>query len=275
MDVCLRCIGGSSYVNMPNHLPESAGITSRGLLSFMLVWLIQAPFMFLEPHQTKRVFAYKSYFIVPSLCATMAWAVAKSGGSAHLDQLVVTSVGASQLGWGFMKALNTCISNVLPPLVNIADLVSPGSLLLWGFCPPPLTPASPLAQARYSNKPSDTHTVAWGLLVSKPLVILVGIVIASCGKHLYGTAYWCACSCSTSLLRLEPRADPRSPPDLRRNLWDFFNAVLTNNWGSTARALVFFASLSQVFATFMTNISSNTLVRPLSPPPLRIDAPSN
>jgi hypothetical protein len=102
----------------------------------------------------------------------------------------------SQLGWGFMQALNSTISNVLPPLVNIADL------------------------ARYAQNPMQTWTITYGLFISKPIVILMGMVIASCGKHLYGTTYW--------------------------NLWDFFNAVLDDNWNAGARTLVFLACLTQV-----------------------------
>jgi NCS1 family nucleobase:cation symporter-1 len=144
--------------------------------------------MFLQPHQTKWVFAVKSYVVVPSLFATVGWAVAKAGGSAHFDELAVSTVGSSALGWGFMRALQACISNgmseseflvplstdtirfvVLPPLVNIADL------------------------ARYADRPSQTNTIAYGLLISKPIVILLGMVVASCSKHLFGTAYWNLC----------------------------------------------------------------------------------
>lgn len=185
--------------------------------------------MFIHPSKTSKVFAAKSFIVVPSLFATMGWAIAASGGSAHLDKLVVTTVTGSQLGWGFMQALNSTISNVLPPLVNIADL------------------------ARYAQNPRQTWTITYGLFISKPIVILMGMVIASCGKHLYGTTYW--------------------------NLWDFFNAVLDNNWNAGARTLVFLACLtqvslvvlgslrgesranwpSQVYATFVTNISSNSI----------------
>jgi cytosine/uracil/thiamine/allantoin permease len=59
------------------------------------------------------------------------------------------------------------------------------------------------------------------------------MVIASCGKHLYGTAYW--------------------------NLWDFFNGTLDHNWNATARALICIASFTQVYATYVTNISVGSL----------------
>ncbi|RSH82105.1 hypothetical protein EHS25_006038 [Saitozyma podzolica] len=209
MDVCLRCIFGYKWMNIPNTLPASAGTTSRKLLAFFILWFIQFPFMFIHPSKTSKVFAAKSFIVVPSLFATMGWAIAASGGSAHLDKLVVTTVTGSQLGWGFMQALNSTISNVLPPLVNIADL------------------------ARYAQNPRQTWTITYGLFISKPIVILMGMVIASCGKHLYGTTYW--------------------------NLWDFFNAVLDHNWNAGARTLVFLACLTQVYATFVTNISSNSI----------------
>jgi cytosine/uracil/thiamine/allantoin permease len=48
----------------------------------------------------------------------MGWAVAASGGSAHFNELAVNTVSGSQLAWGFMKALNTCISNGEPILMN-------------------------------------------------------------------------------------------------------------------------------------------------------------
>jgi NCS1 family nucleobase:cation symporter-1 len=61
-----------------------------------------------------------------------------------------------------MKALNTTISNVIPPLINIPDL------------------------ARYANRPRDTWPMVAGLLFSKPLVIFLGIITTSAGVELFG-----------------------------------------------------------------------------------------
>jgi NCS1 family nucleobase:cation symporter-1 len=67
-------------------------------------------FMFIHPSKTSKIFAAKSFIVVPSLFATMAWAVHQAGG-ANFDKLVVNTITGSQLGWGFMKALNSTISN--------------------------------------------------------------------------------------------------------------------------------------------------------------------
>lgn len=107
-------------------------------------------FMFIHPSKTSKIFALKTFVVIPSLFATMAWAVIKAGGP-NFDKLVVTTVGGSQLGWAFMRAMNATVSNgesslrarihrvdstsVIPPLVNIADL------------------------ARYANNPRQTLTI--------------------------------------------------------------------------------------------------------------------
>jgi NCS1 family nucleobase:cation symporter-1 len=65
-----------------------------------------------------------------------------------------------------MKAINTVVSGVVPPMVNIADL------------------------ARYGNKPSDVIPLTCGLFVSKPAVILLGLFTTAAGKKLFGVANW-------------------------------------------------------------------------------------
>lgn len=61
-----------------------------------------------------------------------------------------------------MKALNTIVSNVIPPLVNIADL------------------------SRYGSRPSQTIPMPIGLVISKPLVTFMGMVITAAGYKQFG-----------------------------------------------------------------------------------------
>lgn len=44
MSVLLRAIFGNSYRDLPNHLPKSAGISSRDLLSFFIFWAVSITF---------------------------------------------------------------------------------------------------------------------------------------------------------------------------------------------------------------------------------------
>ncbi len=58
--VILRHIFGDSWYMMQNHLPESAGITSRDLLAFFLFWMFELPFMAVHPSRIKFLFAVSS-----------------------------------------------------------------------------------------------------------------------------------------------------------------------------------------------------------------------
>jgi hypothetical protein len=42
-----------SYADIPNRLPEGAGITSSGMLSHLLFWSEQLPFLLIRPHKLK------------------------------------------------------------------------------------------------------------------------------------------------------------------------------------------------------------------------------
>lgn len=60
LSTCLRCIFGSSWENMPNRLPASAHVTSKTLLCFFLVWLMQFPLV--RPHSShSKVVATANY----------------------------------------------------------------------------------------------------------------------------------------------------------------------------------------------------------------------
>jgi hypothetical protein len=57
LGVLLRCVFGNSWWHMANHLPESAGISSRDLLAFFLFWMIEMPFLTVHPSKIKFLFA--------------------------------------------------------------------------------------------------------------------------------------------------------------------------------------------------------------------------
>lgn len=126
-DVCLRCIFGSSWENIPNRLPDSAGITTPQMVAFFLTWLMQLPFAWLHPSKAGPLFVVKSVLSPIAYIATMIWALVKFNGvNLDLADPDSTIVGIA-LGWSFMRAINTVVSGVVPPMVNIADLARYGN----------------------------------------------------------------------------------------------------------------------------------------------------
>ncbi|KAF7125404.1 hypothetical protein CNMCM5793_001582 [Aspergillus hiratsukae] len=208
VNVMLRCVFGHKWADVPNHLPEAAGITSAQLTSFLIIWLLQFPFAFVHPTKMTMVFAVKSILAPIGMVATMIWALVSSHG-ADFQGLGHANASGAALGWSFMIAINTIISNVIPPLVNIPDL------------------------ARYAKRPRDTLPLPVGIVLSKPVVVFFGMIITAAGYKQFGKAYW--------------------------NMWDFYSSVLDNYWSPGARTAVFLAAGIQAFATFVTNITSNSI----------------
>lgn len=164
LDVSLRCIFGYRWMNITNHLPNSAGIMTRQMVAFFITWTLQFPFAWLHPSKAGPLFVVKSILSPIAYIATMIWALVEFNG-VNLS-LATKKVAGGQLGWNFMRAINVVSSGVVPPMVNIADL------------------------ARYGNKPSDVLPLVGGLFVSKPLVILLGLFTTAAGAKRFGVANW-------------------------------------------------------------------------------------
>ena len=69
----------SSYANLANNLPASAGITSQGMLSFVLYWLVQLPFMLIPTHRLQYMFWAKTVPVLPTALAMVIWITTKAG----------------------------------------------------------------------------------------------------------------------------------------------------------------------------------------------------
>ncbi|KAK1445694.1 hypothetical protein CMEL01_09937 [Colletotrichum melonis] len=88
--------------------------------------------------------------------------------------------------------------------------------------------------ARYATRPAQaTWSQAIGILVSKVLVMFLSCATTSAAAGVLGKSYW--------------------------NVWDLYNAILTEYWGPGARAGMFFASAGMILAIIATNAGSNSL----------------
>lgn len=109
--MALRAIFGEAWVNIPNHLPASAGITTSNMLAFFLTWLFQFPTAWLHPKNAGPLFVVKSVLSPLSYFVTMIWALVAFKG-VQLD-LGTKELSGGALGWGFMKSINTVVSGVV------------------------------------------------------------------------------------------------------------------------------------------------------------------
>ncbi|KAM3423936.1 hypothetical protein BST61_g1330 [Cercospora zeina] len=135
------------------------------MIAFFITWLLQFPFAFLHPSASGPLFVIKSLLSPTAYIATMIWSLIKFRG-VDLNFSSTAPATGSLLGWSFLQAINTVVSGVVPPMVNIADL------------------------ARYGNRPKDIIPLTLGLSISKPFVILLGLFTTASGAKTFGIANW-------------------------------------------------------------------------------------
>ncbi|KAI1823289.1 NCS1 nucleoside transporter [Xylaria intraflava] len=109
-----------SYNDIPNHLPESAGITTQGFISFFLFWLIQFPLLLIHPTKLKPLFWVKLIVAPITSLALLGWAVHKAGGGGQIFAQKAT-VSGSEYSFLWLSSMSSVIGVWATLSVNIPD----------------------------------------------------------------------------------------------------------------------------------------------------------
>ncbi|KAJ4321454.1 hypothetical protein N0V94_002887 [Neodidymelliopsis sp. IMI 364377] len=167
--VFMRGIFGNGYKNIPNHLPASAGITSRDLLSFFLFWLVQMPIMFIHPKVLRHLFVIKAVYTTIALFGVLGWAISANGGKIGDFKYTTKQarLSGSELVWPMIQAINSVMGALAPVLINQPDI------------------------ARYGRSYKDvTWSQGTGILISKVLVMFLGTATTAAATNVLGKSYW-------------------------------------------------------------------------------------
>ena len=105
MENILRAIFGHYYNDIPNHIPESVGITTKNMLAFFLFWLLHFIFCFFRPYRLKRFFWFKGLVMTPSVFGVFIYCMIATKGKMGGSLPRRSSSGG--LGWFFMHAINS------------------------------------------------------------------------------------------------------------------------------------------------------------------------
>ncbi|KAK7463098.1 uracil permease [Stygiomarasmius scandens] len=165
MFVMLRAMW-PSVNNIPNHLPASSGTTSKDLMAFFLFWLISLPAIWFPIHQVRHLFTAKAIVTPIAGIIFFIWCIVKAHG---VGPIIAQpgSLHGSELGWGIVANLMSCISNMATLLTNAPDFASRAT-----------TPGAAL----------------WPQLISVPLtfsiVSFIGIIVSSSSNTIYGETIW-------------------------------------------------------------------------------------
>ncbi|KAF5386443.1 hypothetical protein D9757_005845 [Collybiopsis confluens] len=165
MFVMLRAIW-PNINTIPNGLPDSAGITTKEMLAFFLFWFISLPAIWFPVHQIRHLFTAKAIIAPIAGLIFFVWCIVKAKGVGSIIRQPGTLHG-SDLGWGMVTNLMSCISNMATLLTNAPD---------------------------FASRAHSPSAALWPQLFSVPLtfsiVSFIGIIVSSSSQTIYGEAIW-------------------------------------------------------------------------------------
>ncbi|KAF2084926.1 cytosine-purine permease [Saccharata proteae CBS 121410] len=168
VDTILRAIW-PSFANIPNHLPESANITTEMMISYVIYFIVVLPFHWIHPRNLKLFFTIKSCLCLPAVLGMVIWACTADGSGGGVDNEIFhrgNTVSGSALGWAFMSGLNTMLGNYGTLAVNINDFT------------------------RYAKKSRQTYVQLFIIPIAFLLMAFWGLVIVGSAERLYGELQW-------------------------------------------------------------------------------------
>ncbi|KAF8918311.1 cytosine-purine permease [Mucidula mucida] len=154
-----------SIGHLPNHLPDSAGITTTSMLTYFLFWTVQFPFMLLSPQRIRLLFVVKSIVVPVTWFAMLIWSIVRVPTSISLKPQH-TALSGVELDWAYMSAINSALGVWLTVGVNIPDF------------------------SRYAKHERSQLIQLVVIPQAFTLVGFIGIAVTSAGQTLYGETIW-------------------------------------------------------------------------------------
>ncbi|KIX97110.1 uncharacterized protein Z520_07224 [Fonsecaea multimorphosa CBS 102226] len=157
-----------SFANLPNHIPASEGITTAGMIGFLIYFLLQLPFLCIPYTKVQYFFAFKSIIAPIIFLAIFGDTLRRAGGTISHSTVITqgNTLSGSTLAWAFFGNLNGVLGNYATLGLNIADF------------------------ARYANKPSAQNVQALVIPVIFTIVGLLGIFTAAAAQTAYNDVIW-------------------------------------------------------------------------------------
>jgi nucleobase:cation symporter-1, NCS1 family len=154
-----------SYGNIKNTIPLDQGITTQGMISYFLFWIIQLPLLLIPPTKLRWLFIVKLIAAPITAIATMAWCVHKAGGGGAIFD-IKPQVSGSTKAYLWLSSMSSVTGSWATLACNIPDF------------------------SRYA-KTSKGQFIQLPFL---PLIFTVcgvlGIVTTSASKIVYGDFLW-------------------------------------------------------------------------------------
>ena len=156
-----------SFLRMKNTLPESAGITTPGLIGFVLFIILYFPIIYFIPAwKVQKLLEVQVVVATVTLLGIMGWAVHANGGSP--GDLVSPAIKLTRAEAGF---------RVVQGITSVAGTYTGGTDRVSDW-------------TRYGRSRHTSTPAIITLAITVILTALVGIISTSALAERYGTLQW-------------------------------------------------------------------------------------
>ncbi|EPE36531.1 hypothetical protein GLAREA_08694 [Glarea lozoyensis ATCC 20868] len=156
-----------SFLTMKNTLPDSAGITTPGLIGFVLFICLYFPIIYFIPaHKIQKLLEVQVVVATATLLGIMAWAINMNGGSP--GNLVSSQLKLTKAEVGF---------RVMQGITSVAGTYTGGTDRVSDW-------------TRYGRSRHTSTPAILALFLTVILTALIGILSTSALIQVYGEAQW-------------------------------------------------------------------------------------
>ncbi|KAK4459471.1 allantoin permease [Cladorrhinum samala] len=196
-----------SYIDIPNRIPENVGITTQGMISHLLFWLVQFPILLIPPHKLKWFFVAKCVLVTVTSVAMVITMTSKAGGAGEIwklpygvegtarSWLILSSLSSITGGWATMAASIPDFTRYLKTEKGVYWQVAilPGIQLMLGLFGIICCSASKVVYGKYIWDPLEIAS-HWDGPAGRAGAFWVGLswVVAQIGTNLSANVISCA-----------------------------------------------------------------------------------
>lgn len=157
----------SGFHNLDNRFPDSANMTTKQFVGWVIYNLLTIPMLWLPPEKTKRMFYIMNSISLVTLIGIFIWAMSEAGGAGPLVSQPAATTSSTQLGWAIVQGITTVIGSIAVGLANVNDYT------------------------RFAHSTGDQVFGQWfSILFMGALMPTLGCLASSALVEIYGEALW-------------------------------------------------------------------------------------
>ena len=110
-----------SFLDIRNGIRPGEGITTTGMVGFVVYWVLQLPFLCIRPDRVRWVFLAKAVLVPVAWIAILIWAFVAEGGGGMFDQNDQEELSGSRYSWSFLASMTSVLGSFATTSVNQSD----------------------------------------------------------------------------------------------------------------------------------------------------------